>query len=538
VSFIKEIIRDILYVSKVTGVTNKKLIIFLVVILSQVTAFSDVLLIVIFAAIITESVSDNFFTFVIEFFLDYKILLPFVVLVRFYVTYLLQMTMKKLEMTVTRNIKVHLLSEVFEKRNYSVADAYFYINTLSGHVAFFYSNLTSFLNSILQVSAFVLYLSVSDSEIFRILLIGIIILFYPVRYLIRKAREYMHKIYIYTQISSEEIQRIVDNTFLIKLLKKEDEELEKFNEILIKQNESDYKNIAYTSINGFLPTFMTLFVFSIIISFKRLVSSITVDFIAVTLKLFQSLGQVTDALNKIINSHVHISKLYEILLNRNKVDRERFKFIDSQNKNAIEIENIDFQYFNSDVKIFQNLSLNIPKNTHVILTGPNGSGKSTLLGLIAGVYYSNKGEVRTYCKNFGYIGATPLIFTGSLRDNILYGNDLIVDDDKILEALKEFDLFKEESGYELDRTVDNKSLSSGQMQKIAFIRALLSDVETLILDESTANLDDKSRDLIFNILENKKITIINSTHDPEQFKNIGLHINIDIIDEVRTVKLK
>ena len=62
------------------------------------------------------------------------------------------------------------------------------------------------------------------------------------------------------------------------------------------------------------------------------------------------------------------------------------------------------------------------------------------------------------------------------------------------------------------------------MQKIAFVRALLADVDILILDESTANLDDKSRDLVFNLLREKNMTIINSTHDPEQFKNIDLHI--------------
>ena len=83
----------------------------------------------------------------------------------------------------------------------------------------------------------------------------------------------------------------------------------------------------------------------------------------------------------------------------------------------------------------------------------------------------------------------------------------------LLKSLSFFDTFKEESGYDLDRIVDNKSLSSGQMQKIAFIRALITDVEILLLDESTANLDDKSRDLIFNILQEKDITIINSTHD-------------------------
>jgi len=76
------------------------------------------------------------------------------------------------------------------------------------------------------------------------------------------------------------------------------------------------------------------------------------------------------------------------------------------------------------------------------------------------------------------------------------------------------------------------------MQKIAFVRALLADVDILLLDESTANLDDTSRDLIFNILEKKEITIINSTHDADQFKKIDHHINIDIIGEERILQKK
>ena len=76
------------------------------------------------------------------------------------------------------------------------------------------------------------------------------------------------------------------------------------------------------------------------------------------------------------------------------------------------------------------------------------------------------------------------------------------------------------------------------MQKIAFIRALISNVDILLLDESTANLDDSSRDLIFDILEKKQITIINSTHDADQFKNVDHHINIDIIEEDRILENK
>ena len=204
----------------------------------------------------------------------------------------------------------------------------------------------------------------------------------------------------------------------------------------------------------------------------------------------------------------------------------------------MKFENVDFKYFNSEVYIFENLSLEIRKNKHTVLTGANGSGKSTLLGLLAGVFYSESGQVTAYCNQFGYIGATPLIFSASLRENTLYGNDKEISDESIIEELKLFDTFKEESGYDLDRIVDNKSLSSGQMQKIAFIRALITDVEILLLDESTANLDDKSRDLIFNILQEKDITIINSTHDADQFKQIDHHINIDTVGEERIIQEK
>ena len=78
-------------------------------------------------------------------------------------------------------------------------------------------------------------------------------------------------------------------------------------------------------------------------------------------------------------------------------------------------------------------------------------------------------------------------------------NYLSVTDDEILDLLKSFELFDDENRYSLDQQISNKSLSSGQMQKIAFVRALLAKVELLLLDESTANLDDKTRNKIFNI---------------------------------------
>ena len=130
-----------------------------------------------------------------------------------------------------------------------------------------------------------------------------------------------------------------------------------------------------------------------------------------------------------------------------------------------------------------------------------------------------------------------MIFTASLRENLLYGNNKNVDDTKILNLLEKFKTFNEESNYDLNKIVDNKSLSSGQTQKIAFIRALLTDLDLLLLDESTANLDDESSEKIFEIIRNNNITIINSTHDFDKFESIDNHIKIMIKNDKRIVEI-
>ena len=89
-----------------------------------------------------------------------------------------------------------------------------------------------------------------------------------------------------------------------------------------------------------------------------------------------------------------------------------------------------------------------------------------------------------------------MIFTGSLKENILYGNPYKIEDSEISNLVNKFELYKENE-YSLNNIVSNNSLSSGQMQKIAFMRALLNKNELLLLDESTSNLDIETKKLIF-----------------------------------------
>ena len=216
-----------------------------------------------------------------------------------------------------------------------------------------------------------------------------------------------------------------------------------------------------------------------------------------------------------------------------KLKNENYFILDQSS--GINLKNISFKYINSETYIFKNLNLNIEKNTHNIVVGSNGSGKSTLLGLIGNVLRPEKGTLTSYSEKFGYIGATPFIFATSLRDNLIYGNKNQISDKDMTNMLKKFEVFDEKESYDLNRIIDNVSLSSGQMQKIAFIRALLSNPEILLLDECIANLDDFSKELVLDIISNQKITVINSTHDPEKYSNIDSVYKLEVNNEIRTI---
>lgn len=530
---VKQIIHDVIYISKITKTKNKKILTIISVLLSQMTAFTDISIIAIFSVLIADQYTSlDFVNNILDFFVENKIMIIVLVTFRYIFQYLQKTILYRIELSVNKNLKIHILKEIFDKRNYSVADSYYFINVISMHVSYFFSSFASFLNNILQIVVYTAYLVVADINTAFVFGVGVIVLAYPIKKILDKARLFMHESFEKGQESNKEVERVVDNLLLIKILKKDDYEIDRFTNTIQEYIFNLFNNFKFGVINSFLPSFFTLFMLSTILALTSYAKSLTLDFIGVTLRLFQSLSNLTTSLNQIINSHVHIEKFYEIEKNKEIENTNNFKII---NENIIGLKDVSFKYLNSEIDIFENISFKINRNTHTVITGANGSGKSTLLGLLAGVFYPNHGEVYSFSNKFGYIGATPLIFNSTLYDNIMYGNDLEVEDNHIIEILKTLQTFKENQNYDLKNIISNKTLSSGQMQKIAFVRALVAKPDILLLDEATANLDESSKEAVFNILTNQKITIINSTHDPDRFKNVDLNLNIDIKNEKRVI---
>tara|TARA_E500000178_G_scaffold356690_1_gene437242 strand:- start:15038 stop:16654 length:1617 start_codon:yes stop_codon:yes gene_type:complete len=530
-------LKDIILISRITGTDRKKVRVFTSVILSNATVVLDIAIIIVIANLFTRDYGEK--NFLIDLLMENIELLPAIIVIRFVVQYVQKIVLLNLTHEVDRNLRIYLLKEAFEKGNYSISDAYYFINTLSVHIATFYGSLSTLLNSVLQIALYAAYLIYTDFNAVIVFLIGAIVFAIPTKYLTDIGRRYSHENYEVSKEASTYIQRVLDNMFLIKIFNKIDPEVNRFEKELLKQNAASINNQKVGNINANFPNFTTYFLMSILLIFFNFAAILTLEFVGILIRLFQELSNFNRQIMMVSNTNVHFKELYRILSNEENIFKKNYVKTEkiSDSNAVIKFENVKFKYFNSEVDIFENLSFEILKNKHTIITGPNGSGKSTILGLISGIYYAQDGEVKITTQKLGYVGVTPLIIDSTLRENLSYGLDEPIEDNILLEMAREFKLFNEEQNYDLDKKISNKTLSSGQMQKISFIRSLLSDVEVLLLDESTSNLDQETRQMIFDILNSKDLTVVNSTHTPDDFRGYDYHIRIEIEDEKRILKV-
>lgn len=183
----------------------------------------------------------------------------------------------------------------------------------------------------------------------------------------------------------------------------------------------------------------------------------------------------------------------------------------------LEFRNVHFSYDDSR-EILHNINFKLERGKTYALVGPTGGGKTTTASLIARLYDATKGtilldgkDIRAYeavdrTKKIGFILQEPFLFTGTVRDNILYGNELYVNhtneelEKVILEANLGTLLAIFESGLDTKVLSSGDSISLGQKQLIAFMRAVLRNPDLLILDEATANIDTITEKLLSDIL--------------------------------------
>ncbi|MGI6182554.1 MAG: ABC transporter ATP-binding protein [Candidatus Fimadaptatus sp.] len=176
----------------------------------------------------------------------------------------------------------------------------------------------------------------------------------------------------------------------------------------------------------------------------------------------------------------------------------------------IEFKNVSFQYKKGE-KVLKNFSLKVRHGQTIALVGETGSGKSTIVNLICRFYEPTEGSIlidgRDYRErsqlwlhsNLGYVLQTPHLFTGTIADNIRYGN-LDATDEQVRQAARmvgaeEF-IMNLEKGYDTDVGEGGNRLSTGQKQLLSFARALVGSPRIFVLDEATSSVDTETEQAI------------------------------------------
>jgi ATP-binding cassette subfamily B protein len=184
----------------------------------------------------------------------------------------------------------------------------------------------------------------------------------------------------------------------------------------------------------------------------------------------------------------------------------------------LSFRDVSFTYPNGK-EVLHHVSFDLERGKTYAFVGPTGGGKTTTASLIARLYDSTSGnvlldgkDIRTYSpeersSKIGFILQEPFLFSGTIRENILYGNREYknLTNDELEKAIEkaglESLLSRFDSGMNSKIQTSGDSISLGQKQLIAFMRAVLRKPELLILDEATANIDTITEQLLEEILQ-------------------------------------
>ena len=180
-------------------------------------------------------------------------------------------------------------------------------------------------------------------------------------------------------------------------------------------------------------------------------------------------------------------------------------------RGPIRFDNVTFSYpTRPAVKIFRNLDFEIPQGSNVAIVGPSGGGKSTIASLILRFYQPEEGGIfidgkdittmntKSLRRRVGIVSQEPVLFSGSIAENIAYGKPNATRTEVARAARKANCNFISDFPDGLDTSVGARGtqLSGGQKQRIAIARALVKDPDILILDEATSALDAESETLV------------------------------------------
>jgi len=225
---------------------------------------------------------------------------------------------------------------------------------------------------------------------------------------------------------------------------------------------------------------------------------------------------IVDAISEIITTQVNIERFHNLVTTKSDVEDtpeviEKYGDVFNPKKENweeiygdIEFRDVSFKYPDGDEMVLENFNLKIPFGSNIAIVGETGAGKSTLVNLLCRFFEPTKGEVLIDGKDarersqlwlhsaLGYVLQTPHLFSGTVRENLKYGNPDATDEEieKALKLVSADSVIEHlENGLDTNVGEGGDTLSTGEKQLISFARAIVANPKIIVLDEATASVD-------------------------------------------------
>ena len=388
-----------------------------------------------------------------------------------------------------------------------------YINTLSDLLSNGLINLISDLFNVIITLIFMLFIDVKLT-LYSLLLLPV--LFVMVLFIQGKQRK------AYQELSNKQsnlnayIHESISGIKITQSFAREDENFQIFNEVSEEYRQSFMKAVRvqyllWPAVQN-ISVITTCFIY--FVGIRQLGVSVTtgtlIAFIGYINNFWNPVINIGNFYNSLITATAYLERIFETMDVVPEIQDAPHAIALPPIKGTVDFQHVYFRY-EEGKNILTDVSFHIEPRQTIALVGPTGAGKTTIINLLSRFYDVNEGAVkidgydvrdvtlRSLRKQMGVMLQDTFIFSGTIIENIRYGN-LAATEEEVIQAAKivrAHDFIKDlKDGYETVVEERGSTLSAGQRQLISFARALLADPKILILDEATSSIDTKTEELL------------------------------------------
>ena len=388
-----------------------------------------------------------------------------------------------------------------------------YINTLSDLLSNGLINLISDLFNVIITLIFMLFIDVKLT-LYSLLLLPV--LFVMVLFIQGKQRK------AYQELSNKQsnlnayIHESISGIKITQSFAREDENFQIFNEVSEEYRQSFMKAVRvqyllWPAVQN-ISVITTCFIY--FVGIRQLGVSVTtgtlIAFIGYINNFWNPVINIGNFYNSLITATAYLERIFETMDVVPEIQDAPHAIALPPIKGTVDFQHVYFR-FEEGKNILTDVSFHIEPGQTIALVGPTGAGKTTIINLLSRFYDVNEGAVkidgydvrdvtlRSLRKQMGVMLQDTFIFSGTIIENIRYGN-LAATEEEVIQAAKivrAHDFIKDlKDGYETVVEERGSTLSAGQRQLISFARALLADPKILILDEATSSIDTKTEELL------------------------------------------